>query len=132
MESILYKTFSNNSRLGLLARICFKEKGKMVYELKTGFKIYKKRMGNELKNKILEYNGIDIGDLGTKKPSILNCPRCDLTNALDNKYCSKCSYPLTPKAFDQLKQNEEQRFVALENKLIQDMEDRDPTNTLKG
>ena len=45
-------------------------------------------------------------------------------NTLENKYCSKCSYPLTYEAFDLLKQNEEQRFIDLENKLIQDMENK--------
>ncbi len=79
-------------------------------------------MGNELKNKILEYNGIMSEETQKKKPSVLNCPRCDLVNTLENKYCSKCSYPLTSEAFDQLKQNEEQRFIDLENKIIQDME----------
>ena len=63
-------------------------------------------------------------EFNSKKPSILNCPRCDLTNALDNKYCSKCSYPLTPEAFEQLKQNEEQRFMDLEQKVIQNLENR--------
>ena len=81
-------------------------------------------MGNELKIKILEHNGIISDDMQMKKSYILICPRCDLTNAFDNKYCSKCSYPLTPEAFDQLKQNEEQRFMDLENKLIQKMENK--------
>jgi integrase/recombinase XerD len=107
-----------------LPEYALKKKVRWSMNSKQGSRYIKKRMGNELKNKILEYNGIDIGELGTKNPSILNCPTCDLTNALDNKYCSKCSYPLTPEAFDQLKQNEEQRYVALENKLIQDMENK--------
>jgi integrase/recombinase XerD len=34
-----------------------------------------------------------------RKPSVLTCPRCSLVNAIDNKYCSKCSYPLVPSAF---------------------------------
>ena len=56
-------------------------------------------MGNELKNKILEHNGIITEEMGKKKPSVLHCPRCDLINVLENKYCSKCSYPLKPEAF---------------------------------
>jgi hypothetical protein len=35
-----------------------------------------------------------------RKPSILNCPRCSLVNAIDNKYCSKCSYPLVTSTID--------------------------------
>ena len=51
-----------------------------------------------------------------KKLSVLNCPRCELTNALENLYCSKCSYPLNPIAFDEIKQSEENRFKELEEK----------------
>ena len=91
---------------------------------KQGSRYIKTRMGNELKIKILEHNGIIPNDTQKRKSYILNCPRCDLTNALDNKYCSKCSYPLTPEAFDQLKQNEEQRFMDLENKVIQNLENK--------
>ena len=96
----------------------------MVHEFKAGSRYIKTRMGNELKIKILEHNGIIYDDMQKQKSCIINCPRCDLTNALDNKYCSKCSYPLTPEAFDLLKQNEEQRFIDLKNKLIQDLENK--------
>jgi integrase/recombinase XerD len=74
-------------------------------------------MGNELRNKILEYNGISIEPLKKIKPTVSNCPRCELVNAVENKYCSKCSYPLTIEAFDMIKQDEEKRFVELEKKL---------------
>ena len=94
----------------------------MVHELKTGLSLHQKRMGNELKNKILEYNGIISEDIHKKRPSIANCPRCELVNALENKYCSKCSYPLVPEAFDQIKQNEENRFMELEKNLREEME----------
>jgi len=98
---------------------------------RQGSRYIKTRMGNELKNKILEHNGIFTDDLQKKKLSVLNCPRCDLTNALENKYCSKCSYPLGPEAFEEIKQSEEKRFEDLEKKysekisaLTQDMVDK--------
>ncbi len=37
---------------------------------KQGTRYIKKRMGNELKNKILEYNGISVEPLKNHKPSI--------------------------------------------------------------
>jgi integrase/recombinase XerD len=76
---------------------------------KQGSRYIKRRMGNELRIKILKYNGIEIEQLANKKPSILNCPRCDLINAHGNKYCSKCSYPLIPEAFEEIKQSEGER-----------------------
>jgi hypothetical protein len=35
--------------------------------------------------------------------------------ALDNKYCSKCSYPLTPQAFEEIKNDEEIRIYFIPN-----------------
>ena len=61
-----------------------------------------------------------------KKPSVLNCPRCSLVNAIENKYCSKCSYPLVPSAFDEIKAVEDMKFRAIEERFnnIQSMLER--------
>ena len=82
-------------------------------------------MGNELKNKILEHDGIISEKEFIRKPSIQSCPRCNIVNAFENKYCSKCSYPLKPEAFEEIKKSEEARFLELEIKYKQEM------NTLK-
>jgi hypothetical protein len=49
----------------------------------------KNRMGDTLRNTILEHNGIIIDK--SKKPKITNrpCPKCDTINALENDYRSK-------------------------------------------
>jgi integrase/recombinase XerD len=70
---------------------------------KQGVRYLKRRMGNDLKQKILEYNGVISPEESERKPSILNCPRCDLVNAIESKYCSRRSYPLVPSAFEELK-----------------------------
>ncbi|TVP40171.1 hypothetical protein [Candidatus Nitrosocosmicus arcticus] len=44
------------------------------------------------------------------------CPRCDLSNVLENKYCSKCSYPLKPEAFEEIKAEENKKIVELETR----------------
>ena len=80
MESILYKTFSDHSRFRLLPEYALKKKVRWSMNSKQGSRYIKTRMGNELKNKILEYNGITSEEIHTKKPSVLNCPRCNLTN----------------------------------------------------
>jgi hypothetical protein len=87
-----------------------------VNKIKSVPACIKRRMGNDLKQKILVQNGIIAEQQIERKPSILNCPRCSLVNAIENKYCSKCSYPLVPSAFDEIKAAEEIRF--------QDMEER--------
>ncbi len=105
-----------------LPEYALKKKVRWSMNSKQGSRYIKKRMGNELKNKILEYNGIVVDSTKKQKASVLKCPRCELTNALENKYCSKCSYPLTPEAFDQIKQTEEQRFMEMEKKYAEKME----------
>src|SRR5829696_6077747 len=51
------------------------------------------------------------------KLSVLNCPRCELVNTIENKYCSKCSYPLNPEAYDEIKIAEDKKLKILEEKL---------------
>jgi integrase/recombinase XerD len=54
-------------------------------------------------------------------PAKLICPRCSLVNALDNKYCSKCSYPLVASAFEEIKAAEDMKLQILKEKYEQDM-----------
>jgi ribosomal protein L37E len=82
---------------------------------KQGARYIKSRWGNDLKNQILLKDGIISEEsIGTqRKPSVLSCPRCNHVNPSENMYCSSCSYPLTPQAYDEIK--------ADENKLRQDV-----------
>jgi integrase/recombinase XerD len=73
-------------------------------------------MGNDQKRQILVHNGIISEDEMQKKPSVLTCPRCSLVNAIDNKYCSKCSYPLVPSAFEEIKASEDMKLKSIEEK----------------
>ena len=57
----------------------------------------------------------------SKNHRYLNCPRCELVNAFENKYCSKCRYPLKPEAYDELKDTENQKFNQIQQKHEQDM-----------
>ena len=89
---------------------------------KQGVRYIKRRMGNDLKQKILVQNGIISEQHVEKKPSILDCPRCNLVNAFDNKYCTKCSYPLVPSAFDEIKEAENRKIQEMQQKYSQDIE----------
>lgn len=102
-----------------LPEYALKKKVRWSMNSKQGSRYIKKRMGNELKNKILEYNGIIAENTHKRKPSISNCPRCELVNALENKYCSKCSYPLVPEAFEEIKEEENKKVKELEIKYNQ-------------
>ena len=74
---------------------------------RQGSRYIKRRMGNELKEKILTHNGIDIETDTKNQKTVIDCPRCQLVNAIENKYCSKCSYPIKPEAYDEIKSLEE-------------------------
>jgi hypothetical protein len=100
-----------------LPEYALKKKVRWSMNSKQGARYIKRRMGNDLKQKILVQNGIISEHQIERKPSILNCPRCALVNAIENKYCYKCSYPLVPSAFDEIKADEEIKFKAMEERL---------------
>jgi hypothetical protein len=102
-----------------LPEYALKKKVRWSMNSKQGARYIKRRMGNELRNKILEYNGIISEDTHNKKPTVADCPRCDLVNTCENKYCSKCSYPLKPEAFDEIKREEHRKVRELEEKYQQ-------------
>jgi integrase/recombinase XerD len=90
---------------------------------KQGSRYIKRRMGDDLKNQILLRIGIisDESAAAQRKPSVLTCARCNLVNTIDNKFCSKCSYPLTPHAYEEIKASEDLKLKSLEEKHEQDM-----------
>jgi len=105
-----------------LPEYALKKKVRWSMNSRQGTRYIKRRMGDELKEQILKRNGI-IQQTETKiKLSILNCPKCDLVNAIENKYCSKCSYPLTPQAFDEIKNEEDRKLKILEEKHSQEIQ----------
>jgi integrase/recombinase XerD len=77
----------------------------------------KRRMGNDLKKQILVHDGIISNDEIQRTKSALTCPRCNLANAVHNKYCSKCGYPLIPSAFDEIKEAENMKFNMIEKNM---------------
>jgi integrase/recombinase XerD len=83
---------------------------------KQGTRYIKRRMGDELKTKILQRNGIMQETEMKAKPIVSNCPKCELVNAIENKYCSKCSYPLKPEAYEELKSSEEKQIDMIQQK----------------
>jgi integrase/recombinase XerD len=104
-----------------LPEYALKKKVRWSMNSKQGSRYIKTRMGNDLKQKILIQNGIISEQQVERKPSVLNCPRCSLVNAIENKYCSKCSYPLVPSAFDEIKEAENMKIQEIQQKYEQDM-----------
>jgi hypothetical protein len=82
-----------------LPEYALKKKVRWSMNSKQGTRYIKNRLGNDLKEKILIQNGILNEDTLKSKSSIIDCPRCQLINVVENKYCSKCSYPFLDRRY---------------------------------
>lgn len=65
----------------------------------------KRRLGDGLKRQILAREGIMI-HYEKDKIVVRACLRCGLANALENRICSKCGYPLSQEVLDEIKARE--------------------------
>ncbi|MGA9152043.1 MAG: hypothetical protein WBZ36_15815 [Candidatus Nitrosopolaris sp.] len=79
-----------------------------------GKRYIKQRMGDD---RILEHSGIKIA---VDKPVSVQrtCGHCGYVNKLESKYCerTRCAYPLTQLAFDEIKAAEQAKLQELVNK----------------
>jgi integrase len=100
-----------------LPEYALKKKVRWSMNSKQGSRYIKRRMGSDLTQKILAHNGISISEQLDLKKQVARCPRCQLINAFENKYCSKCSYPLVPEAYDEIKKAEQMRMIDLEKEI---------------
>ena len=98
-----------------LPEFALKKKARWSMNSRQPSRYIKTRMGDDLKQKILAQNGIILEDEARRrKPTVLECGRCQTTCTIDSKYCVSCSYPLTPSAFDEIKEQEDSKFRSLE------------------
>jgi integrase/recombinase XerD len=93
-----------------------KKKVRWVMNSQQGKRYIKPRMGDELKNKILELSGIKVANKQTQMVS-RTCGRCNYVNKLESKYCERvgCNYPLTQLALDEYKAAEQAKLQELVN-----------------
>jgi len=101
-----------------LPEYALKKKVRWSMNSRQGNRYIKNRMGNELKNKILEHSGISIEPLKKQKSAVFDCPKCEYVNPIENKFCDRCSYP-SVEGFEQIKLDEENRIKKLEEKYTQ-------------
>ena len=100
-----------------LPEYALKKKVRWSMNSRQGSRYIKNRMGNDLKEKILEQNGIILDTSQLKRSTVIDCPRCALINQLENKFCSKCSYPLKPEAYEELKEKEENEMKGMKQQI---------------
>jgi integrase/recombinase XerD len=100
-----------------LPEFALTKKVRWVMGSKQANRYIKHRMGDSLKNEILEHHGIKIAN---KQPQMVSrmCGRCNYVNKLESKYCERvgCNYPLTQLALDEIKSAEQARLQELIHK----------------
>ena len=100
-----------------LPEFALKKKVRWSMNSKQPSRYIKRRMGNNLKIQILQREGIDLDDgIIKSKPVVLSCHRCNVVNSRENIFCSKCTYPLVPQAYDILKENERNEIENIKQK----------------
>jgi hypothetical protein len=77
----------------------------------------KRRMGNQLKAQILAREGIAVDDVLKDRPGVAVCPKCRHVNALEEKVCAKCGWPLSSQVCKQIKAEHHQELEALREEL---------------
>ncbi len=102
-----------------LPEFALTKKVRWVIGSKQASRYIKQRMGDELKNKILEHSGIKIMN---KQQQIVSrtCGRCSYVNRLESKFCEAkgCNYPLTQLALDEIKAAEQAKLQDLRNEIL--------------
>lgn len=106
-----------------LPEYALKKKCRWTMNSRQGNRYIKTRMEDDLKEKILIHNGIITSEELKSKPSVHTCGRCQLINAIENKYCSACSYPLVPSVYEEIKLQEDMKITKLEEKYHQEIND---------
>jgi len=103
-----------------LPEFALTKKVRWVMGSKQSRRYIKNRMGDELKNKILEHSGIKIINKQTRMVS-RPCGSCGYINTLSNKFCENkgCRYPLSQSALDEIKAAEDAKPQTLRNEILE-------------
>jgi len=102
-----------------LPEAALKKKVRWSINSKQITRYVRRRMNDELTNKILEHDGIRFDKKETDHlTSNIICMRCNYVNKLGSKFCERvgCAYPLTQLALEEIKADEQTKFQELINK----------------
>ena len=111
-----YRHSAITSDSDYLPEFALRKKVRWCMNSKQPSRYIKTRRGNDLKQKILAQNGILTEVESKPEPTIADCARCFFVNPFETKYCSSCGYPLSVAAYDEIKEQENSRFRALEER----------------
>ncbi len=96
---------------GYLPEFALRKKVRWTLNSKQPARYIKNKWTLEIKRQILGNSGIEMTGSENKQVSVQRpCPRCSLANALENKICSRCGYPLSQEALDEIKAREKEEM----------------------
>jgi integrase/recombinase XerD len=107
---------------GYLPEFALRKKVRWTIDSRQPARYIKNKWTPDIKRQVLNHNGILTEQDNKPKLTSRICPRCNTVNALENDYCSKkdCGYPLTPVAYEQVKEKEQQtenQFMSLQKQM---------------
>jgi ribosomal protein L37E len=96
---------------GYLPEFALRKKVRWTLNSKQPGRYIKNKWTADIKRQILEHNGIAAAEHERGLESVHRpCPRCNLSNALENRVCSRCGYPLSQEALDEIKAREKEEM----------------------
>ena len=99
-----------------LPEYALKKKVRWSMNSRQGIRYIKRRMGNDLKEKILEQNGIILDT--TKIKSFCNrLSTLRINQSIRKQILFKVSYPLKPEAYEELKEKEENEMKGMKQQI---------------
>jgi ribosomal protein L40E len=79
----------------------------------------KSHFTDELKNKILARDGIEIDESKKLTHSSLICTRCNYVNAIDVQLCSKCGYIISQEYLNKVKEEQSGEMKETREELLE-------------
>ncbi|AFU59723.1 hypothetical protein with integrase-like domain [Candidatus Nitrososphaera gargensis Ga9.2] len=96
-----------------LSHFALTQKVRWVPNTRQASKYMAQTLSKDVVNTILAHDGIVVQE-SKPRAVISNCPRCQEVNPLEYDICSRCSYPLTERGFQQIKEEEDSMKKQLE------------------
>ncbi|HXG07750.1 MAG TPA: site-specific integrase, partial [Nitrososphaera sp.] len=96
---------------GYLPEFALRKKVRWTLNSKQPARYIKNKWTLEIKRQILGNSGIEMTSAESKHVSVHRpCPRCSLANAPENRTCSRCGYPLSQEALEEIKAREKEEM----------------------
>jgi uncharacterized protein YicC (UPF0701 family) len=74
-----------------------------------------------VRNKRLQAAGIAVPESEIPEPSVHQCSNCNYVNSFETEICERCSSPLTRRAVERIKKQQESKITGLVDQKVAEM-----------